>query len=350
MPALALAEAFRAARSDVEPVLVGAERGVERLLLPERDYRYYLLSTEPIHRRALWRNLRWPSLAGRVLRECREVLDLERPSLVVGTGGYAAGPVLFSAVRRGLPIALQEQNAVPGLTTRLLARRARQLHLGFPEAKEALTTGPTTAVFAYGNPVSSRTRPADGGRAAGRAHLGIRPDAQVVLVTGGSQGSLIINQAVGKALDLEELADVTVLWSTGPVHWEGFKTHHQPPLRQLRPFWDPLAEALEAADLVVARAGAMTIADICACSLPSILVPLGTAAGGHQTHNARAMARSGAAIHVPEEGLGGRSLATTVQELLRDPARMAQMGSAAAARGAPDAARKIVAALLEGVS
>ncbi|MGH7676776.1 MAG: UDP-N-acetylglucosamine--N-acetylmuramyl-(pentapeptide) pyrophosphoryl-undecaprenol N-acetylglucosamine transferase, partial [Gemmatimonadales bacterium] len=122
MPALALAEALREARPDMEPVLVGAERGLDGQVLSQRPFRYHLLPLEPIYRRAWWRNARWPFVAWRAWRAVGRLLDAERPAIVIGTGGYAAGPVVWRAQRRGLPTALQEQNAFPGLTTRWLAR------------------------------------------------------------------------------------------------------------------------------------------------------------------------------------------------------------------------------------
>ena len=121
MPALALADSLKEVNPEVEPVLVGAKRGVEASILPARPYRYYLLPLEPIYRREWWKNWRWPLLAMKIKRECDRVLDEERPVLALGTGGYAAGPMLYRSFRRGLPLAIQEQNAYPGLTTRWLA-------------------------------------------------------------------------------------------------------------------------------------------------------------------------------------------------------------------------------------
>src|SRR5438445_13456667 len=109
---------------------------------------------EPIYRRTWWKNLRWPLIVGRAWRAVGRVLETERPVIVIGTGGYAAGPVVWRAQRRGIPTVLQEQNAFPGLTTRWLARRARQVHLGFGEAKARLAPGPGTQVFAFGNTIA----------------------------------------------------------------------------------------------------------------------------------------------------------------------------------------------------
>jgi UDP-N-acetylglucosamine--N-acetylmuramyl-(pentapeptide) pyrophosphoryl-undecaprenol N-acetylglucosamine transferase len=344
MPALAIADALSAARSDVEPVLVGAKRGVEARLLPKRRYQFHLLSAEPIYRNQWWKNFRWPYLASRLALECFSVLQREKPAFVVGTGGYAAGPFLFMSWLQGTPIALQEQNALPGITTRLLSRRARQIHLGFPEGAKYLRAGTGTRIFEFGNPITP-PQPAD--RAVARDRLGIRADARVVLIMGGSQGARAINRVVGELLGTGHLPDITLLWSTGPALFEENRRFHRPPERLVRPFWDPIAEAYAAADLVVARAGAMTTAELCAWGLPSILIPLPTAAADHQTANALALDAAGAAVHQPEAGLTGERLATIITELLLDRDRRNKMAKVARSRGQPDAAARIAAELLK---
>ncbi len=263
MPALALADALVATNAAVEPVLVGALRGIEASLLPKRSYRYYLLPLEPIYRRAWWKNVKWPLLAARVLKECNRVLDAERPALAVGTGGYASGPVLWQALRRGVPVAIQEQNAFPGLTTRWLARRARQVHLGFTEAAVHLRPGSRTKVHAFGNPIAPPPEPRPR-RAVARERLGICDNLPVVLVMGGSQGARSINDLVCRLVESGSLQYVTLLWSTGRSTWERFKHCDAPPARQVRAFWDPISEAYSAADVVIARAGAITTAELSA--------------------------------------------------------------------------------------
>lgn len=345
MPALALADAFTAARSDVEVVMVGARRGVDAKILPTRPHRHYLLSMEPVYRGAWWRNVRWPLIAWHLMKECRDVLDREQPVLAVGTGGYVAGPVLFAAHRRGIPVAIQEQNAYPGLTTRLLARIAAQIHLGFPEAEAFLKPGPDARVITFGNPITPPPSDPDS-RARSRAALRVSADARVLMVTGGSQGARPINEALAAAIAERLLDDVSVLWSTGPQTYDDFKRLDAPPRRQIRAFWDPIAEAYGAADVVLARAGAMTTAEICAYGLPSILVPLPHAAAGHQARNAEALERSGAAMHLPESSLTPVSLANAVHDVLDRPGRRVDMARAARERGKPDAARRIAEELL----
>ncbi|MCZ6917741.1 MAG: UDP-N-acetylglucosamine--N-acetylmuramyl-(pentapeptide) pyrophosphoryl-undecaprenol N-acetylglucosamine transferase [Gemmatimonadetes bacterium] len=346
MPALALADAMRTVRRDVEPVLVGAERGIEAAILPQRaDYPYHLLPVEPIHRRQWWKNARWLRVFWTLRRRCRTILEEERPVFAVGTGGYAAGPILFLCQRWGIPVALQEQNAMPGFTTRRLARRAAQIHLGFPEAREHLRPGEETEVFDFGNPIvpPPARRPS---RAVGKVALGIDDDAKVCFVMGGSQGARSINQVMSTALRRGMLEGVTVLWSTGPSMWDHFAGHHAPPHRIVKPFWDPVAHAYAAADLVVGRAGAMTTAELSAWGLPAILIPLPTAAADHQSVNADALQAAGSAIHVPDSEVTAVSLAGRIRELLDAPQRLAAMSRMALERAHPDASMRIATQLL----
>ena len=345
MPALAIAEALREIRPEIEPVLVGATRGVEARILPERGFRHHLLPFEPIYRRTWWKNVRWFSLVPRILRAGSRVLDAEAPAVAVGTGGYASGPILFQASVRGIPVVLQEQNAYPGVTTRWLARRARHIYLGFPEARGRLRAGPNTQMFEYGNPIvpPPRTRATP---AAARAKFGLPTDGPVVLVMGGSQGARSVNRAVAAALDGGLVRDVAILWSAGPGQWQEYRAYDRPPRCVVRPFIDPISEAYEAADLAVTRAGAMTTAELCAWGLPSVLVPLPTAAGDHQTRNAEAMERDGAAVHLPETALNAERLSRELHAVLGSADRLSGMAAAAAARGHPNAAQNIAREIL----
>src|SRR5881394_159169 len=240
MPALALARA--AAAAGHEPVLVGAARGIEAEILPSHPFRYYLLPLEPIYRRAWWRNLRWPLTLWRVWRAAARMLDVERPSLAIGTGGYAAGPALWFAGRRGIPIVLQEPDAYPGLTTRMLSRKARQVHLGFPEARARLNLGPKTEVFSFGNPIAPPPpKPAD--RAAALASFGLDAARPTVFVFGGSQGARALNDALAGALVAGQLASVNVLWGTGTAQYERYTALAQTGRVCVRGFFDPIAPA-----------------------------------------------------------------------------------------------------------
>jgi UDP-N-acetylglucosamine--N-acetylmuramyl-(pentapeptide) pyrophosphoryl-undecaprenol N-acetylglucosamine transferase len=343
MPALALAQALRAARSDVEIMLVGAERGIEAQLLPRYPYPYRLLPMEPLYRRRWWRNVRLPIVAWRVWRAVDRLLDAEQPAVVVGTGGYAAGPTVWRAQRRGVPTALQEQNAFPGLATRWLAGRARQLHLGFPEARRRLAPGSGTQVFAFGNPIRP---PEAGDRAAALRKLGLDPARPCVLIFGGSQGARALNEALAGVLSRGLLPLASVVWGTGTGSAAALAQCAEPGRVVVRGFFDPMTTVYRAADLVVCRAGAMTVAELCAWGKASVLVPLPSAAADHQTYNARALADAGAAVLLPERDLTSDSLAVIVTELLGDPERLASLSTGARDRGHPDAARAIASTIL----
>src|SRR5437899_5474875 len=343
IPALALAQALRQARSDIEPVLVGAERGIEAHVLPRYPFRHHLLPLEPIYRRTWWNNVRSLLTAGRAWRAVGRVLEAEQPVIVIGTGGYAAGPVVWRAQRRGLPTVLQEQNAFPGLAPRWLARRARQIHLGFPETRERLRVGSHTAVFALGNPIRV---PEPGSRDAALVALGLAPERSTLLVFGGSQGARAINYAVAGALERRLLDEVNVIWGTGTAHVDALARYAVAGRVVVRGFFDRMAPVYRAADLVVARAGAMTVAELCAWGKASILVPLPSAAADHQAHNAAALAEAGAAIHLSEPRLTPYTLVQEVTALVAARARLESLGSRAQGRGHPDAAREIVSKIL----
>jgi UDP-N-acetylglucosamine--N-acetylmuramyl-(pentapeptide) pyrophosphoryl-undecaprenol N-acetylglucosamine transferase len=316
---------------------------VEARLLPSRDFRYHLLPSEPIYRRTWWKNVRWPVIAGQLLRRVEELFAEEEPVAVLGTGGYASGPVVWWATRRGVPAAIQEQNAYPGLATRLLSRRAQHVYLGLPEARRLLRFGRDTRVFDTGNPI---TPPTPERRADALRLFGLGGSRPVLLVTGGSQGALAINQAVAGWIASGGAEGLDVIWVTGRGTHEQFARHHRPPAVTVVDFLDPMADGYAVADLVVSRAGMITVAELCAWGLPSILVPLPTAAADHQTHNARVLAEAGASHLLRQDSLSATSLGDTVARLLADRASLRAMAERARARGRPHAAAEIVSHLL----
>lgn len=339
IPALAIAQALEDSGAGILPVLVGAERGVEAWLLPQRDHPYHLLPIRPLFRQRIWRNLGLPWSVVRTVGQLRHIFATRRPSLVIGTGGYASGPAVWWAARRGIPTAIQEQNAWPGLATRMLAGRVDHIYLGAPEARARLRPGPRTQVFDTGNPI---TPPDPGRRDAALRRFGLTGSEPVLLVTGASQGAVAINRAVAGWLDQGGGKGLVVLWATGRGSYDEFRSYQRPPAVQVFDFLDPIADAYAVATLAVARGGMMTGAELCAWGIPSIIVPLPSAADDHQTANAVALELAGAARHLPQRDLDPMTLGRAISELMANGVLRQQMAERARARGRPNAAVDIV--------
>lgn len=347
-PALALADALAERVPGLVVRFVGAQRGLEAKVLPERGIETLLLDVEGLSRSAPVRNLgvlwRLQAAVRLTLRAYREW----KPSLVVVTGGYAGAPAGLGAAALRIPLVLQEQNSWPGVTTRLLARWARQIHLAFPEAVEKLSRRARPLVRHSGNPIRGLP-PLN--RPDARRSLGLAADRSTLLVTGGSQGSAALNRLTLDAIASASSADldVQVLWSTGPTHNDA--TRHalaqlgSPPWVTAVPYIDDMPRALRAADLALSRAGAMTTSEFLAAGLPAILIPLPTAAANHQRHNAEALAAAGVALHFDESAATGGVLWDVIEALLHDPPKLARMSEVARQRARPQAAKDIAEAL-----
>lgn len=353
-PGLNIAAAMREIRPDVETVFVGAQRGVEARVLPEKGVPHRLLPLLPIHRDRVWRNWKLP-FAMMASAWGLAVLTVRlRPSLVVGTGGYASGPACGWALLTGIPIALQEQNSFPGLTTRWLSRFAAQVHLGFPEAEAHLRPGKRTEIHDHGNPIQPPDTAMDA--AAARRKFGLSADSTVVLVVGGSQGALAVNEALAGALErvaageAERPGSLEILWATGPSHLNTIEERLAPlgldSWVHVVGYINDMPAALASADVAVSRAGAMGTAELLAWGIPSILVPLPTAAADHQTHNARALDAFGAAVALPQPEASPERLWADLVSLAGDDARREAMAERARDRARPEAARRIAQDLL----
>lgn len=351
-PALALASALGERRPDVRPFFVGAERGLEARILPERGLDHLLVPVEGFSRSSLFRNLRVLGLLARGIRQVTDRFKQLRPQIVVVTGGYAGGPAGIAAVLTRTRLVLQEQNSLPGLTTRVLSLFAREVHLAFPEAAEALPRGTRRKARFSGNPVRE---PVGTDPTTAAASLGLDPGRNTLLVTGGSQGSRALNWVVLDAVEkivagaLKRSSDVQLIWATGSAHLEEIEAElgriGWPAWVQVVGYLDDMPAALSVADLAVSRAGAMATSEFLAWGLPAILMPLPTAAANHQEMNAVALSEAGAAIHIPEAGASGELLWEAIDRLLSDRASLARMSEAAAKRGRATAARQIAASL-----
>jgi UDP-N-acetylglucosamine--N-acetylmuramyl-(pentapeptide) pyrophosphoryl-undecaprenol N-acetylglucosamine transferase len=265
--------------------------------------------------------------------------------LIVGTGGYAAGLALAYGVLHRIPIVQQAGDSFPGLTARGFSRWSREIYLNFPEAARVLKAHHEGSLIDTGAPIEPPPTPRPD-RAAARARWGFPPQGgHVLLVYGGSQGSLAINQVVAEWVDGGIPDNLYVIWGTGRGTYEQFRRYDGPRVR-VRDYLAPIGEAYAATDLALARAGAMTTAELFAWGIPAILVPLPTAAADHQTTNAITLEKAGAAIHIPQSRFTLERLDSSVRRLIDSPDEMRRLSAGAIARARPNAAAEIAKRIL----
>ncbi|MFL5612332.1 MAG: UDP-N-acetylglucosamine--N-acetylmuramyl-(pentapeptide) pyrophosphoryl-undecaprenol N-acetylglucosamine transferase [Gemmatimonadaceae bacterium] len=340
-PGLAIARALQQLRPDVEPFFIGALRGIERDILPTTEFPHVLLDLHPLYRSKVWNNAKTLRGALGAWRQLSRIAAKRRPAVVVGTGGYASGLALAYAASHRVPYALQEQNSYPGLTMRFFSRWAREVYLGYPEAGRYLASGSNKKLVDTGNPIEPppSERPV---RATARRTWGLPPEGgRVLLVFGGSQGARAINNTVAEWIRSgARPRDLYIVWATGKGTYDEYSSLATEGV-VIRPYIAPMRDAYAVADLALSRAGAMGTAELCAWGIPSLLVPLPTAAADHQSVNARTLAAAGAAIYIPQTDFDVARFDSTLRELLEDPDELARLTRGAIARARPDAAQMI---------
>ena len=343
-PGIAIAEELRRVHPDAEVLFVGGRKGVEAVAVPESGFPIRFVMVRGLPRRAWWR---WPGavLANAIgFVQAIWLVTTERPDVVMGTGGYVSGPVALAAVLMGRPLILQEQNSIPGLANRWLARVAREVHLSFTEARGYFARKDNLKVT--GNPV--RAFILNGDRASGVAEFGLAEGKPTVFVFGGSRGAHRINEAALEAMRrLKGRVDVQFILQTGREDFEWARDvaeKEQLPTRIL-PYLRQIHLAYAVADLVVCRSGAMTLAEIAACGTPAILVPYPYAAHNHQEVNALNLVERGAAAMILDRELNGERLAREIAHLLADRQTLRRMSANARTFARLDAAERLVRSL-----
>ncbi len=345
-----MADLLRAGGHD-EISFVGTPEGVEARLVPEAGLPFYGVPARGFDRaHPLSLLLAVAVFLGSVVRSIGLMRRL-RPDVVVGFGGYVSLPVGFAAVLMRRPLVLHEQNSVPGLANRVLSRWATAVAITYAGSKSHLRH-PDRAIHT-GNPVRSQVLAAK--RETGRAVLGVSADATLLLVFGGSRGARHINSAVAAArFTLLALPGVVVVHVAGREEYADVKAltadlDADAPRYKVVDYIDDMGSALAAADLVIARAGATSIAELTALGKPSVLVPYPYATEDHQTLNAVALSDGGGALLVKDEALDTPEFVNAVTALLVDTHRRATMAAASQALGRPDAGDRVVGVLLEAV-
>ncbi len=342
-PGLAVAGALEKLAPGSEIRFAGTSRGIESVLVPRAGYRFATLPASGL--RGLGGRARFLFLMNFFLGFFRSVLMflLWRPRVVLGTGGYVSAPVMLAARVLGIPCALQEQNAVPGSTNRLVGRWARRIYLGFGGAARHFKASRCRET---GNPVRSEFLEASQEEKVSPERTG-----KTLLVFGGSRGAATLNKAVSEAAEAWcGQADLSVLIQTGPREQEAVAAAFEAGIAErvtVVPYIDDMASALRKADLVVSRSGAMTLAELQCVGRPAVLVPFPFATDDHQLRNAEDCEKAGAAVVLKDSECDGPALVSLVGELLVDEARLRKMSEAAAGMARPDAAEVIAADLLQ---
>jgi len=344
-PALTIAGEIARKRPDAEIRFITGTKEVERRILSEAGYPADTIPVVGMPRAVSpgYVAFAWKLIVS-VVRS-RNIMGSFRPVFVMATGGYVAGPPIIAARMLGIPVVIQEQNSFPGITNRKLARFADIVFLGLADAGKYFPDTVETVVT--GNPVRREIGTGERGQSA--AEFGLNPGLKTVLVFGGSQGSRALNSAVSKIVESMAEKGVQFIWQTGRDEFEMYERFDRRGDGRVRvlPYIDDMVSAYGAADLVVSRAGAMTIAEITVCGLPAVFVPLPTAAGNHQEHNALSLVRAGAAEMIRERDMTPERLENVVMSILSSGERLAAMSKASEKMGRKEAASAIADMLIE---
>jgi len=341
-PALAIADTIRKQHPNVAAMFVGTRKKIEARIVPKRGYGFETIWISGLQRSLEPANILFPVKVIVSLVQSFLILRRFRPQVVVGTGGYVCGPVVFVASLMKVPTLLQEQNSYPGVTTRLLASRATEVHLTFEISRVHFKKQEN--LFVSGNPTRSELGTLS--RSEGAKAFNLNPALQTVLVVGGSQGASSLNLSTTAILHELIKEKIQVLWQTGEKDFDqcaaavsraGKETKN---LIHLRKFIDRMEYAYAVSDLVVCRAGATTIAELTRVGVPSILVPYPAAAADHQTENAKALVEAGAAVLLNDADVKNK-LGVTTMNLLRSRDKRESMSANARKLAKPDAAQEL---------
>lgn len=338
-PAVSIANEVRRRHPDAEILFVGAEGRMEMQRVPAAGYDIKGLPVAGFDRRRLWRNFAVLGKLWRSLRMANGILRDFRPDIAVGVGGYASGPMLKAAQRHGIPTLLQEQNGYPGVTNKLLAKKADAICVAYDNMDRWF---PADRIVMTGNPVRAAITAVTATPAEAKKALGFDPGRPLVLSVGGSLGARTVNEAISAAIPQIEKAGAQLLWQTGKLYADECSAKAQGhPDVHASAFIDDMAMAYRAADLVVSRAGAGTISELELVGAPVILIPSPNVAEDHQRKNALALVDKGAAVMI-EDAEATAKLGAELERLLADADTRRSMSQSIKAMSRPNAASDIV--------
>lgn len=339
-PAIAIANAFRERHSNADILFVGAEGRMEMSKVPEAGYKIVGLWISGLQRRLTLSNLVFPFKVLSSFLKARRLIKDFQPDVVVGTGGYASGPVMMAAAQLNVPSLIQEQNSYAGLTNRRLASKAKKICVAYAGMEKFF---PEDKIVFTGNPVRKDIRNLDGMRASALKSYGFENTSKTLLILGGSLGARTINESVLAGIDRLIAGRIQVIWQTGKSYFQSVKdqvTNKDLQRIRISDFVMQMDQAYASADVVISRAGALSISELCLAGRPSILVPSPNVVADHQTKNATALVEQDAAIMVRDEDAKEKLISAAI-DLLNDEVRRRTLSQNILRMARPEAASQI---------
>lgn len=339
-PAIVIADAIKKLRPDATFLFVGASGKMEMERVPKAGYEIEGLPVAGFQRSMSWQNLSFPFKLLRSMWRARGIVKRFQPDVVVGTGGYASGPVVRAAQRAGIPTLIQEQNSYAGVTNKLLGRRAHKVCVAYDHMEQFF---PADRIIFTGNPVRADILQLEGKKEEGIRYYNLDPNKKTIAVIGGSLGARTLNNAMRDNVEFfEQNTDIQVIWQCGKFYeyeYTAMETAKLPNV-QCRAFIDRMDLLYAAADVVVSRAGALSISELCLVGKPVVLVPSPNVSEDHQTKNALALVEKGAARLVRDAEAGEKML-HEVKLILESEALAFSLGESIRQMGRPNAAEAI---------
>ncbi len=299
-PAIAIANELKSRYPDAEFLFVGAKDRMEMEKVPQAGYEIKGLWISGIQRKLTLKNLMFPFKLVSSLWKSRKIIKSFKPNVVIGTGGFASGPLLHMATLNNIPSLIQEQNSYPGITNKLLSKKAQKICVAYDGLERFF---PKEKIRITGNPVRQDLLSIAHKADEAKSHFNLLEGKQTVLVLGGSLGAKRINELIEKKLDFFDTQNVQVIWQCGKLYYEKYKIYDHTKNVQVHQFINRMDLAYAAADIIISRAGASSVSELCIVGKPVIFIPSPNVAEDHQTKNASAIVSQDAALMIKEGDL-----------------------------------------------
>jgi UDP-N-acetylglucosamine--N-acetylmuramyl-(pentapeptide) pyrophosphoryl-undecaprenol N-acetylglucosamine transferase len=342
-PAVAIANTLKEIDNQIDILFVGAEGKMEMQKVPQAGYKIIGLPIAGIQRKLTAANLLFPVKLIRSIWKAKDIIKEFKPDAAVGVGGYASGPLLYAAASAGIPTLIQEQNSYAGLTNKWLAKKAAKICVAYDGMEKFF---PKEKIILTGNPVRKDILGVNLKRKAALEYFKLSENKPIILVIGGSLGARTINETLKSSLQKLSQANCQVVWQTGKFYFEGCNEAAVPYSNiHVHDFIAPMDLAYGAADVVISRAGALSISELCLAAKPAVLVPSPNVSEDHQTKNAMTLVNNHAALMVKDTE-ANEKLVSAALSLLADEAKKEQLSNNIRKLGKPDAAKRIADQIL----